>query len=240
MKIGFMHTADLDEESAGVFGSFERLFVDLLDDSALQFVPFAAHRGELPERLESCEGYLIPGAVGSANEAVPWVDALMESVRSMRRLDIPVVGVCYGHQLLGRAFGGTVAAADGWEVGMTEVSWIESSGLPASVSSFVRRQQSPTRIYQVHGEELNALPEGAVRIATNEASVNQAFVLSGNVLGIQGHPEFTPDVARYFLKRNDVGLSKKQKGIALKSLLGRNDNKTLGILIRDFFAGGAG
>ena len=237
MKIGFLHTADLDDGSAGVFGSFERLFEDLLGASGIDFVPYAAHSGERPDRLESCAGYLIPGAVGSANDSEPWVDALMALVRSLRRLDIPVVGVCYGHQLLGRAFGGTVAPAAVWEVGMSDVTWIDSPDLPEPVASFVRGQRLPTRIYQVHGEEVSVLPQGAVRLAGNEACRNQAFLLNGAVLGIQGHPEFTSDVARYFLERNDVGLSHEQKRIALESLRGSNDHRLMGTLIRDFFAG---
>lgn len=237
MKIGFLHTSDLDEGSAAVFGSFERLFVDLIDDSQFEFVPYAAYAEEWPERLESCAGYLIPGAVGSANDEIPWVAQLIDRVRVLRRRDIPAVGVCYGHQLLGKAFGGVVSQAPAWEVGVTEITWEDAPGLPPSIASYVRQLTGPTRVYQIHGEEVSKLPDGAVRIATNAACENQAFSMSGNVLGIQGHPEFTRTVAEYYLNRNDVGLTDEMKQIALESLAGPDDHRSLGMLVRNFFLG---
>ncbi len=239
MRIGVLDTTDLDEAAVTAVGSLEDMFRELLGSPAVEVVRFAVHRGEEPARADSCDGYIIPGSLSSANDSEPWVERLVRLARRLRAREIPLVGVCFGHQLLGLAFGGVVARGESWEVGLSDVEWFEDAQGPELFAHFARSGSRLTRIYQVHREEVSVLPPGAVRLAGNAACRNQAFWLPGGVLGIQSHPEFTPSVARYFLERNDIGLSADKKSVALKSLSASNDHAVVGRLIRSFLAGAA-
>jgi GMP synthase-like glutamine amidotransferase len=100
-------------------------------------------------------------------------------VRSARAGHVPVLGLCYGAQVLAQAFGGSVTAAHQPEIGLVEVLSGDLVLVPAG----------PWTAFHVDALEP---PADATVVARNECGV-QAFVLPG-ALGVQFHPEVRPEV----------------------------------------------
>lgn len=107
------------------------------------------------------------------------LEAECDLVRSARTADVPVLGLCYGAQVLAQAFGGTVTAARQPEIGLVEVRSNDPDLVPAG----------PWTAFHVDALEP---PADATVVARNECGV-QAFVLRG-ALGVQFHPEVRPQV----------------------------------------------
>jgi GMP synthase-like glutamine amidotransferase len=117
------------------------------------------------------------------------LDAECELVRSARAAQVPVLGLCYGAQLLAYALGGSVTAAPEPEIGFVQVDTADAELVPAG----------PWTAF--HLDVLTA-PPGSTIVARN-ACGTQAFALPG-VLGVQFHPEVRPDVLDDWSRRFPV------------------------------------
>ena len=113
-----------------------------------------------------------------------WVLPELELLRRAHAESIPVLGICFGGQLLATAHGGTVGKSPAPEVGWTEVSSDDDSLVPSGPW------------FQWHSDRWE-MPPGAVEVARN-ASASQAFVLGRN-LAVQFHPEITPEILDLWL-----------------------------------------
>ena len=105
-----------------------------------------------------------------------------------------MLGVCFGHQLLARAFGGTVQRHPiGWEVGETTVHLTKEafesplfSGLPQQL-----------RVIESHRDAVLTLPPEASLLASNQHTQVQAFSIGSTIFGVQFHPEMNGDLLRH-------------------------------------------
>jgi GMP synthase-like glutamine amidotransferase len=114
-----------------------------------------------------------------------WVVPETEQLQAADRAGVPVLGICFGGQLLATAHGGTVARSPEPEIGWVEVSSDEERLVPSG------------QWFQWHYDRWT-LPEGATEVARNPAA-SQAFVLRRN-LGVQFHPELTSAMLTLWLE----------------------------------------
>ncbi|MET0566900.1 MAG: type 1 glutamine amidotransferase, partial [Acidimicrobiia bacterium] len=118
----------------------------------------------------------------SVNDDEPWIRQLEQFVRDVAKEEVPFVGVCFGHQLIAKALGGTVARSDhGWGVGAKEVNVREDLGLGSSYT-----------VLTSHQDQIDSLPPGAEILGWNEHCPISMLGVGENIIGIQGHPEFDP------------------------------------------------
>jgi GMP synthase-like glutamine amidotransferase len=108
----------------------------------------------------------------------PWLAAEKTLIGSSIREGKRILGICLGAQLIAAACGAKVYQNPHKEIGWWPVKWADGT---------------TTTVFHWHGETFD-LPSGAVRLASTEACVNQAFSLGDRVLGIQFHPEVTAEI----------------------------------------------
>ena len=149
-----------------------------------------------PERLLALAqvGIILSGGPNSVYAA--GAPGLPEIVLS---LGVPVLGICYGMQVLARALGGEVRSGSLHEYGATQVTVTQPSSL-----LFVGSPSS-LMVWMSHGDQVAVLPEGFVEIARSHSGVRAAIADEARRLfGLQFHPEVihTPlgaEVLRRFL-----------------------------------------
>jgi GMP synthase (glutamine-hydrolysing) len=132
------------------------------------------------------DGVVLTGSPLSLVDPTPWMDDAADFVRRAHDEGVPVLGVCFGHQLIGHAFGGSVQENPrGWESGTHEVDLTDEGrrdplfrGLPARL-----------RVNQSHRDEVGRLGAGCVRLAGGAHTDNQAIAVGAHVRGVQFHPE---------------------------------------------------
>lgn len=193
-------TGNAFDECIDQFGNFDQLFMNALGGSPLQVDRVFAQTDSLPP-LSDYQAVLITGSHSMVTDHEAWSDALLPYIREMAERKLPVLGVCYGHQLIAEALGGKAGYhPDGAEIGTCPVTLTEAGkadpllgALPATFSAHLTHSQSAV-----------SLPDNAVLLAANDYEPHQAFRVNGNIWGVQFHPEFTADVSRlYFDKQLD-------------------------------------
>ena len=157
-------------------------------------VEFHVADGEFPPPLEATEpasapydAVVVTGSRASAYWEKGWIDRARQWVRSAHDIGLPILGVCFGHQLLADALGGTVESMDGFEIGYRSVSRTAETPLLEGIDD-------DFTVFTTHGDAVTVLPDGAAVFAENEYGVH-GFRL-GDAFGVQFHPEYDRETAR--------------------------------------------
>lgn len=146
---------------------------------------FAVKDGVFPEDPAAFDGLMITGSPASVNDGAPWVDRLLELIRSAARAGQPVFGACFGHQAIARALGGSVGANPGGMVhGLTPVLLTARPDWTSDLPSVVH-------LYASHEEQVTKLPEGAVVLAESAGCPVGGFAIGARIFTTQYHPEMT-------------------------------------------------
>jgi GMP synthase (glutamine-hydrolysing) len=157
------------------------------------------------ERIDGVEARDFAAFIPLGGNAHAWDEDGVATLRPQRLLlrkaveeDVPVFGICLGGQLLARALGGEVRAADGPEIGWLEIAPTEAAG----DDPVFRVLDSGASAYQWHYDVFEP-PPGAKVLATSDGAPHQAFRVDGaDAWGIQFHPEATPDLWELWIARH--------------------------------------
>jgi len=213
------------------FGDYPAMFEALLtaSDPALRVRAVDARAEELPDPA-TLEAALITGSAAGAYEKRDWIERLADFVRRAHRAKTPIVGICFGHQIMAQALGGKVEKSDkGWGIGrhLYAVDFRPPcmADVPATLAVPASHQD----------QVVAAPPRTRVVMHSQFAPFAGLWYDSGPALTFQPHPEFTPDFAAalYGLKhRQRVGDAPVDAAIA--SLSEPLDNAVLGTAITRF------
>ena len=135
---------------------------------------------------------IISGSVHSVYEGRDWMVALAQLIREVHAKQVPILGICFGHQILAHALGGQVRRLPfNREFGCQPV-YLTSQGL---THPWLRDFPSGSNTLQSHQDHVAILPPGAQGLGSSSTTEHQIFSL-GSALGVQFHPEYTPDTLR--------------------------------------------
>jgi len=150
----------------------------------------AVHGDTLPP-VTSCAGAIVTGSHAMVTDDLPWSLGIERWITEIVEHRVPFLGICYGHQLLGRAAGGVVGYHPlGREVGTVSVELSSEAGDDLLFNGVPRR----FRAHATHAQSVIRLPAGAVRLAGNSHEPNHAFRVGPCAWGVQFHPEYTPEI----------------------------------------------
>lgn len=148
---------------------------------------------DVPPLTSAGEGIVVLGGLNSAHDRTPWRDPLADLLADAHSIDLPVLGICLGHQILADLHGGEVVVADGrgGEQGVLSVEWLPAASDDPVLGPLAER--GPTPVIQSHRDVVSVLPPGAVELARSELYPHQAWRL-GSTWGVQFHPEASPEL----------------------------------------------
>jgi GMP synthase-like glutamine amidotransferase len=141
--------------------------------------------GELPESPNAHDGYVITGSPASVNEGSKWVADLLEFLRALDAVRRPTVGLCFGHQAIVSALGGSVTQGS-WDFGVTQLDFTSSQ-------EWMTPAHNSLQLYSAHHEQVTKLPDGFSVIGGNEFCPNASLLKGTHIFTTQYHPEMTPD-----------------------------------------------
>lgn len=154
------------------------------------FTEFDATSGDLPETF-GFDAAVITGSRASVYDDERWVHRLADWVGDAVDAGLPMLGVCFGHQLLADVLGGEIRNMGGYEFGYHMVRHADDSRLFEGVDEWFPA-------FMAHCDEVAELPPGADALAENNYSI-QAF-RKDRAFGVEFHPEFDLQTARDVMK----------------------------------------
>ena len=177
-------------------GDYEDWFLPQLGIPAERVRVVAAHEGEVPPPPGGPAAVVVTGSSFMVSDRQPWSEAAGDWLREVVAADTPVLGVCYGHQLLAHSLGGVVAPNPrGREMGTVRLRLLAE----AREDPLLGGLSEPVRVQATHVESVLELPPGARRLAETPLDANHVFAVGDRAWGVQFHPEFDADVMRVYL-----------------------------------------
>ncbi len=222
MKIGILQTGHVPDDLAQNHGHYEQMFSTLLGGYGFEFANYAVVDNEFPATVDECDGWLITGSRHGAYEDHDWIPPLEDLIRNIYAADVPLVGVCFGHQIMAQALGGKVEKFGGlWGVGNLTYTTTDGSQLT---------------LLAMHQDQVTQRPPEATVTVTSEFCENAGLAYKGNAMSIQPHPEFTPAFMRELINmRKGTVIPDDQAGPALEKLDVANDSAAYAKKIAEFF-----
>ncbi|WP_290033073.1 type 1 glutamine amidotransferase [Ligilactobacillus cholophilus] len=141
--------------------------------------------GKLPE-AKNTDLLIILGGPMSPNDNLPWIKKEIELVQQLIQLDIPILGICYGAQLISKIYGGKITSAP-----VKEVGW----GPIYRKSSIIPGIPSKLNVLHWHGDTFEIPHEGKLLFSSDQVK-NQGFIIGHHIVGLQFHFEPLADNVR--------------------------------------------
>ncbi len=231
-KLHIIKTGATFPATRNQYGDFDTWTLQALGSVGVETCTWDVQHDDALPAPELCAGVVITGSHAMVTENLPWSVRLEEWIPSLLRNSIPLLGICYGHQLLARAAGGRVAAHPrGMEIGTVAIDLLAAGRRDALFASLPPRFDA----HVTHAQTVPHLPPGAVCLAANEYEPNQAFRLGDCAWGVQFHPEFSAAVTRSYIQEQAGALAADGHDIA--RLLATVTETTMAAKTLENFAG---
>lgn len=195
MKIGILVTGLTPDTLIDQYGSYADMFQRLFQphNPGFEYTVYSVSRGDFPAAANDCDGWVITGSRHSVYEELDWIVQLKDFVRQIADSERPLVGICFGHQLIAEALGGKVERYHGgWGLGVN--TYQLDNGFAQQLEQATGHAPQTLSINAVHQDQVTILPASATVLAHSDFCRYAVLGYFNNrIVSLQPHPEFTLD-----------------------------------------------
>jgi len=230
MKVTIFQAGLVPEKIRDQFPTYGEMIADLIggEPGQFQFETISLLEGDLVPAIEDVEAIVISGSAFGVYDQTDWMDPLRDLIRAAYESDIPTIGICFGHQLIADALGGTVEkSSKGWGLGRHTY---QIQNRPAFMASGPDTQTFSV----VHQDQVVVPPRSATVVGGNSFTPNAMLAYENGVaFSLQAHPEFEDSYTKeLFDQRKGHAFSVEQGDAAKNEIKGSNHNALLGECFR--------
>ena len=230
-RITIIETGLVPREHRERHGSFPDMFERMVraEDPAATVEVVSIPNGDALPDPSKLEAVLITGAAAGVYDGLAWIAPLEEFVRTAYANKTPMVGVCFGHQLIAQALGGTVRKSEkGWGIGRHVYQVLPENGV---------LDGEAVAIPCSHQDQVVEPPSDALTILSSDFTPHAGLLYAnGATLTVQPHPEFDAAFAQVCCDLRDGKAPDDVVATARASLAEPMDNAKLGGAITRFLA----
>ena len=198
-------TGSVKNEFLAAHQDFDEMIIMNAGIDAANVQVVQVFQGEILPDPDDVSGAIITGSVAMVTDRELWSVYTEQWIRKASKRDLPILGICYGHQLIAQALGGEVIFhPGGFELGTVAIM-LNEDGMEDELLGVLPQS---FRGHVIHSQTVRQLPPGAVNLASNDFESNHAFRYGWNIWGVQFHPEFTAAFMRDFIVQEGSSLNK--------------------------------
>ena len=139
---------------------------------------------------DGARAYIIFGSDSSVNDRLPWQVALSDFVKGQCQSKVPVMGICFGHQLMADAFGGKVETSKVEKAPEVKNTFSGYREIKIIKDSFGFKKGESYKIFKAHSQEVTLISDEMVHLGTSDECIYDILSHKEHpYLGLQGHPE---------------------------------------------------
>lgn len=224
MLIGILQGGHFAQRDGAPLRDYSKLYAEMLDGHGFDFKTWSVVDMDFPASVNDADGWLISGSRHGTYDDLPFIAPLEDLIRDIYAANIPLVGICFGHQIMAQALGGRSEKFDcGWSVGNVDYQFEDGSTLALNAW---------------HQDQVTTPPPDAHTIASTDFCRHAALVYKGRAMSVQPHPEFEATDIEMLLELRAPGTvpaDRIAKGLA--TLTRATNNKQMADRIAAFFKG---
>lgn len=226
MKAALLICDHVPEFAQKKFGTYYDMYSALLPDIDLE--PWHVVDGQFPE-VESYDNFIISGSKYSVYDEIDWINDLKKFVQSISKNSKKLIGICFGHQMIAEALGGKVMKSkDGFLIGLHKFRFTNPQWMGIESQTF--------KVVMLCQDQVRKLPPNAEVLATSDKCPVGMFIIGTNILGIQGHPEFSVEFNQIIFESRRKRIGEEKINAAIKSFSDNPDKEFLSSLLMRFLA----
>jgi GMP synthase-like glutamine amidotransferase len=219
---------DLLEVAQPAHGNYPHLYARLFAEQPVELLDIAVHLGDTPASLADADVWLATGSRVSVYDDIDWIATALQLVHTAIAEEVPLVGICFGHQLIAQALGGRVARADiGWGLGAQVYDTVERL-------DWFPEAAEQTVLIASHRDQVVEVPDGTTVWSRSGYCPIAGMRIGDRAWSVQGHPEFTPPVVETIYDFRRPVLGDDAVDLALSTLSRPLSNRALAAAVVRF------
>lgn len=205
------------------YKDFEHWIIDKFENKDKNIVIINAQKNEKLPTLTKNDAVILTGSHSMVTHEESWSLEVEKWLPKLIEDKVPLLAICYGHQLLAKSLGGVSGYHEnGMEIGSVDINLEEN----AKNDEIFSKLQNSFKAHTIHSQTVIKLPKNATRLAFNNHDKNHAFRVGSCAWGVQFHPEFDENIMNLYIK--EVA---KKKDLDVEKLTSFSENTNVATTI---------
>lgn len=212
------------------YGDFHENIIRKSKLDKKEIIVVNCQKEEEPPNLENVKGIIITGSHSMVSDYEPWSVKISQWLKLVTRTKIPVLGICYGHQILADILGGKVGYnPKGLEAGTVDIFLTEDGQKDRLLGVLPKTFKG----HETHSQSVLQLPKEAKVLAYNNNDSAQSFSYKNHIWGTQFHPEFVANMTKEYLEFDKEKI--KNSGKNYKDIYSKIEENSYGEILLNRF-----
>ena len=201
MNINILETGKLPDTLEKKYGNYTSMFFNLFEQLVVvhEIKTYDVTRFPIPTNPREADLWLITGSSCGVYDDLTWISNLRYFVKQIVAKKVPLLGVCFGHQLLAEAMGGKVEKSPkGWGVGVNEYKRLSNTRFSERLGNFFTG-------YACHQDQVIIAPTGTISAYGSQFCPHSILAYGDknkpHAISLQSHPEFSGELLRDLITR---------------------------------------
>ena len=187
-------------------GHFNQWFIHAMQIEECLTKTYPVYEQMILPDINDISGLIITGSPSMVTEQLDWSEQTIYWLRQLLDTDTPVLGVCYGHQMLAKLLGGTVDWNPlGRQMGQVHVKLTDDAKNDRLFMPLLSPLSSDMTVHDTlpflatHQQAVTSLPDDVTILGSTALDKYHGFRYKNNIWGLQFHPEFTAPIIKDYI-----------------------------------------